>query len=117
CQDILAIVKTFLYLCSTKEKNNNNPLSPTATRTSRIIMTKPITAERAIEAIQLCSVFMTDTMYAYQSITFPECVRISGTSIISDMDLEPLKSAGFLILIKPSLLENWGIDISIYDRK
>lgn len=80
-------------------------------------MTKQITAERAIEAIQICSEFMTENMTAYQSTIFPQCVRITGTSIISNLELENLTSAGFYCQITTSDLNKWGIEISIYDRK
>ena len=81
-------------------------------------MTKQITAERAIEAINICSEFMTENMIAYQSTIFPQCVRITGTSIISNLELESLTSAGFYCQITTSIdVEHWGIEISIYDRK
>jgi len=78
---------------------------------------KQITVERAIEAINICSEFMTENMIAYQSTLFPQCVRITGTSIISSLELEPLTNAGFYYQITISLIDNWAIEISIYDRK
>lgn len=80
-------------------------------------MRKQITAERAIEAINICAEFMTEDMTAYQSTLYPRCVRITGTSIISSEELEQLMKAGFYCQIASSLLNDWGIEISIYDNE
>lgn len=106
---------SILFCTFVIEKETNH--SPTATRSSRTTMTKQITAERAIEAINICSEFMTDEMIAYQSTLFPKCVTITGQSCISSMELESLVNAGFYCQISTSDINNWGIDIRIYDMK
>lgn len=80
--------------------------------------TKPIRAERAIEAIQICSVSRNDSAIAYQSIQYPGSVRITGVAIVSSYDIERLASAGFYCWITRSYnIQDWGVEIRIYDQK
>ena len=80
-------------------------------------MTNQITAERAIEAINICSKFMTDSMTPYQSTLYPQCLRIAGETFITSSELEKLTNAGFYCQItSSSTFYDYGLEIIIYEK-
>jgi len=80
-------------------------------------MIKPITPERAIEAVQICLESMTDSAIAYQNIRIPECLSVACVAIVSNIDCRNLENAGFYCMIARSYdVVDWGLEIRIYER-